>query len=212
MMKRFLSRFLVLALLCPLLASACSFQAGISPDCSVRNTLISHYYVASEDKTYFICQFDWEWTAPPSHRLTDSIAMDWNNDFTMDSSVDEAYNVCHVTYVNPRNSQETEEVSLPLSQALETGAQAQLPMRDPDTGFYAKSGTGYLCLSQRGQVCNAKFSFHYQHTTLRAVPYLQLLQFMPLIHRSWFIKSEIQEGEALYRPLEIVNSSRPAVC
>ena len=58
MMKRFLSRFLVLALLCPLLASACSFQAGISPDCSVRNTLISHYYVASEDKTYFICQFD----------------------------------------------------------------------------------------------------------------------------------------------------------
>ena len=110
MMKRFLSRFLVLALLCPLLASACSFQAGISPDRSVRNTLISHYYVASEDKTYFICQFDWEWTAPPSHRLTDSIAMDWNNDFTMDSSVDATNNVCHGTYIHTRYGKKTDGV------------------------------------------------------------------------------------------------------
>lgn len=211
-MRRFLSRLLALVLLCPLLASACASQADTLSDCSVRNTLISHYYVASEDKTYFICQFDWEWTVPPSQRLTDSIAMDWNHDFMMDSSVDEAYNVCHVTYVNPRNSQDTKDVSVPLSQALEAGTQAQLPMKDPDTGFYAKSGSGYLCLSQQGQICNVKFSFRYQHTTLRAVPSLQLIQFMPLINRSWFMRGQIRQEETLYQPLEIVNSDRPTIC
>lgn len=44
---------------------------GVSANCTTYNSIISHFYRSSNNKTYLICAFGWEWDKAPAYTRID---------------------------------------------------------------------------------------------------------------------------------------------
>lgn len=178
---------------------------GASAECAVYNDLVSHYYVTAEDKTYFICSFEWEWDKSPVIHRTDCLGMGWNHDFRIDRTQDAEYNMCYVTYVNPNDPYEAASKydEYIVRERKKHYGECQFKVDYGDTGFYAKYGMGVMCLSQVGKAYNAKFEFNYGHSDMIGVPSVGI----PPVSGS----VSFENVSNVFRPIEIVNSSSPRI-
>ena len=169
---------------------------GILADCTTYNTYISHTYNRSDDKTYFICGYGWEWDKCPSWLLTDCAGLGWNHDFHPDDTVDDSYNETYKTYVNQNNSSDKKYTTEPIVEKQLQTAEDQIDLNGYyGNDYYVKSGSGEICLSQTGKVNDVKLSFKYGHN-----------YFGPAVSVSypWGVSFGLSGAEAIYQPDEIV--------
>ena len=177
---------------------------GASAECTVYNDLVSHYYVTAENKTYFICSFEWEWDKSPTIHRTDCVGVGWNHNFLIDRTQDAEYNTCYITYVNPNDPYEAAPKYDEYTMYENEGhnAECQFAFDYGDTGFYAKYGMGVMCLSEVGETYNAKFEYKYGHANVIGIPAISI----PVgLGFSFEYVSDV------FRPIEIVNSSSPRI-
>lgn len=174
---------------------------GILADCTCYNTLVSHYYKTSTDKTYFIVSYGWEWDKCPAWVLTDCAGVGWNHDFHPDETLDTSttnYNTTYKTYVNQSDSTDKKYSSKAMVEKELNTAEDQFDMNGfYGTAYYVKSGSGTMALSQTGRQNDAKFSFKYGHNELLAAP---------SVGYPWGVSFSLEGAESIFMPSEIVYS------
>lgn len=169
---------------------------GILADCYTYNTFVSHTYNKSKDKTYFICNYGWEWDKCPNWVLTDCAGLGWNHDFHPDDAVDSDYNKTFKTYVNQGNASDKKYTTKHIYEKELQTAEDQFDMNGfYGSDYYVKSGSGTICLSQTGKVNDVKLSFKYGHN-----------QFGPAVSVSypWGVSFGLDGAETIFQPDEIV--------
>lgn len=169
---------------------------GLLAECYPYNELVSHTYVESEDKTYFICDYGWEWDKCPAWLLTDCAGIGWNHDFHPDDTVDSDYNETFKTYVNQSDSSDEKYTTKHIYEKQLQTAEDQFDMNGfYGSAYYVKSGSGRICLSQTGKVNDVKLSFKYGHNQLG-----------PAVSVSypWGVSFGLEGAESIFQPDEIV--------
>lgn len=178
------------------MSSADLSTRGILADCYTYNTFVSHTYNKSKDKTYFICNYGWEWDKCPNWVLTDCAGLGWNHDFHPDDAVDSDYNKTFKTYVNQGNASDKKYTTKHIYEKELQTAEDQFDMNGfYGSDYYVKSGSGTICLSQTGKVNDVKLSFKYGHN-----------QFGPAVSVSypWGVSFGLDGAETIFQPDEIV--------
>ena len=66
--------------------------------------------------------------------------------------------------------------------------------------YWAKSGTGDMCLSQIGKASNVKFTMKYGHNEMGIAP---------SVGYPWSISFSLTEAESIFQPPELVYSAAP---
>lgn len=159
-------------------------------------SIVSHTYNKSKDKTYFICNYGWEWDKCPNWVLTDCAGLGWNHDFHPDDAVDSDYNKTFKTYVNQGNASDKKYTTKHIYEKELQTAEDQFDMNGfYGSDYYVKSGSGTICLSQTGKVNDVKLSFKYGHN-----------QFGPAVSVSypWGVSFGLDGAETIFQPDEIV--------
>lgn len=185
-----------LSIVMPDTAPAGHAGSGILADCYTYNTFVSHTYNKSKDKTYFICNYGWEWDKCPNWVLTDCAGLGWNHDFHPDDAVDSDYNKTFKTYVNQGNASDKKYTTKHIYEKELQTAEDQFDMNGfYGSDYYVKSGSGTICLSQTGKVNDVKLSFKYGHN-----------QFGPAVSVSypWGVSFGLDGAETIFQPDEIV--------
>lgn len=144
-------------------------QLRVLDEFACYNTLSDHYYDQSENKTYFVVDYGWEWVRGPVVALTDCVGVGWNNSFHPTNDLAVWHNRTYLGYVSYTNADNVEyEYSRMIEDEINT-SQAQIDI-DRGDQRYLQLGYGTMALSQTGQVNDAKFAFKYGHNRIGLAP------------------------------------------
>lgn len=155
------------------------------------NTITSHTYSNSYDKTYLLADFGWEWDKMPVIKRTDTIGCGWSEDYYPDNSVGD--NVVTNVYRQLNGAPNTKEVDTGLYEKQLETAEHQFEMQPTLAGieYWCESGYGTMTLSQAGLDNNAKFSFKYAHDTMGITP---------SVSAPWGIGFSFDHAEDIFTP------------
>lgn len=177
---------------------------GVSAKVTCYNYLKSHYYEKQKNKTYFIIGFGWEWNKVPLNLLTDYVEISWNHDFRPEN-LSASYNKHYITYVNKNYPTDLSDMQLLTHNLVKKNSQTSESMVDMEIlhglkYYFAKSGTGVMCLSQTGKVSNAKFAMKYGHNEKNvkfSIGYIGGIRF------------SLVKEESIFQPSQLVYSATP---
>ena len=172
---------------------------AVSAKVTCYNTLKSHYYEKSTNKTHFIVSYGWEWNKTPLMQLTDCIGIGWNQDFSIKSDASSSYNKHYKVYINRNNSSDKKSINTTLKEKqLQTIEDKFSVSTEYNLKYYdIKSGSGIMYLIQEGKANNAKFSMKYGHNTIGT---------SPSIGYPWGVSFSFSNAESIFMPDEIVTS------
>ena len=173
----------------------------VSAEVTCYNYLRSHYYKKQENKTYFIVSFGWQWSKTPIMLLTDCVGLGWNHDFHPEN-LSSSYNKHYITYLNKNDALDTQSLTQNL---VEKNLQTSESIVDVQIlhglkYYWAKSGTGDMCLSQIGKASNVKFTMKYGHNEMGIAP---------SVGYPWSISFSLTEAESIFQPPELEYSAAP---